>query len=161
LRGVEKGGKVNSLVVYDSQYGNTERAARTIASGLSQFGEARAVNVKQAQPSEFREIDLLILGCPIQGWKPSPGMLTFVERISSESLKGPKVACFDTRLQWPSLLRGSAADWIAKKLRAIGVEPLVRPEGFLVNGTKGPLKDGEEERAANWARTLREKYETS
>jgi len=30
------------------------------------------------------------------------------------------------------------------------------PEGFLVKGKKGPLKEGELERAAGWARSLLE-----
>jgi hypothetical protein len=30
----------------------------------------------------------------------------------------------------------------------------VSPEGFIVKGKEGPLKDGEEERAAEWAKVI-------
>ena len=33
-------------------------------------------------------------------------------------------------------------------------EPVVQPEGFFVEGTEGPLKNGELERAADWARRI-------
>ena len=39
---------MNTLVVYDSQYGNTERIAQTIASTLRAFGQAQAVRVDAA-----------------------------------------------------------------------------------------------------------------
>ncbi|MCL4535527.1 MAG: flavodoxin domain-containing protein [Bacteroidetes bacterium] len=152
---------MNTLVVYDSQFGNTERIAQAIADALSEFGQARAVHLGQTRPAELREVDLLVLGSPIQGWKPTPAMQAFLERIPSGSLSSTKTACFDTRLRWPRLLRGSAADEIARQLRKKGTEPIVPPEGFSVKGKEGPLHAGEVERAANWARLLHEKYEAS
>ena len=152
---------MNTIVIYDSQYGNTEQIAQAVATALSEFGQARAVRVSPAPSTELRGVDLLILGCPIQGWKPSPAMQAFIERLEPESLRRLKTACFDTRLRWPSWMRGSAADAIAKSLRALGSEPLLPPEGFLVKGREGPLQSGEVERAAQWARTLHEKYEAS
>jgi flavodoxin I len=35
-----------------------------------------------------------------------------------------------------------------------GGKRAIPPEGFLVMGEQGPLKDGELERAANWAKSL-------
>lgn len=150
---------MNALVVYDSQFGNTERIAKAMADTLSEFGEARAVRVNQADPANFRGVDLLILGCPIQGWKPSPGMQSFLERLRPEHLSGLKAAAFDTRMRLPRFLRGSGAEVIAARLSELGVEPLLPPEGFLVKGREGPMRDGEEERAISWARMLHEKYE--
>lgn len=152
---------MKTLIIYDSQFGNTERIAQAIANTLSEFGQARAVHISQAHPTELREADLLVLGCPIQGWKPTPAMQTFLEHIPSGSLSSVRAACFDTRLRWPRWLRGSAADEISRQLRKRGCEPLVPPEGFLVKGKEGPLQSGEVERAASWARMLREKYEAS
>ena len=150
---------MNTIVICDSQFGNTERVAQAIANALAEFGEGRAVHVNQTNPAELRDVDLLVLGSPMQGWKPTLAMLAFLDNIPPGSLSSVNTACFDTRLRWPSFLRGSAADWIARKLRDIGAEPLLPPEGFLVKGTEGPLRDGELERAASWARALREKYE--
>jgi menaquinone-dependent protoporphyrinogen IX oxidase len=41
---------MNALVVYDSQYGSTERIAQTIADTLREFGEVRAIRVDSADP---------------------------------------------------------------------------------------------------------------
>jgi len=158
---MQKGGEMNTFIIYDSQFGNTERIAKAIANTLSEFGQARAVHINQTQPNELGEVDLLILGCPTQGWRPTKAMQSFLEHISPESLGSLSIACFDTRFQKPRWMTGSAAEGIARKLRKMTAEPLLPPESFFVNGTEGPLDSGEEERAAKWALMLHEKYEVS
>ncbi len=46
---------------------------------------------------------------------------------------------------------GYAAKPISEKLRRKGAEIIAAPEGFFVKDTKGPLKEGELERAKKWA----------
>ncbi len=150
---------MNVLVIYDSQFGNTEQIARAIANMFSEFGQVRTVRVDPTQAVDFQGMDLLILGCPTQGWKPTPAMQTFLGNVSPKSLKGLAVACFDTRFNKPRWMTGSAARVMDKKLRAMGVLPALAPESFFVAGTEGPLANGELERAAKWARMLREKIE--
>ncbi len=41
---------MNTLVIYDSQYGNTERIARAIADTLCAFGQAQVARVDPAHP---------------------------------------------------------------------------------------------------------------
>ena len=79
-------------------------------------------------------------------------------------LSGVKVAAFDTRISitdmGPAILRflaglfGYAAKPIADRLKRKGGELAVPPEGFIVLGAEGPLKEGELERAADWARQV-------
>ncbi len=131
---------MNTVVVYDSQYGNTERIARVIADTLRAFGQAQAVRVDPAHPIEFQGVDLLILGCPTQGFRPTLAMQSFLGNVSPQSLSGLAVACFDTRFRG-RLWKSSAAPWMAKQLRSMGVEPIVPPESFFVKAMKkeGPL----------------------
>ena len=49
---------------------------------------------------------------------------------------------------------GYAAEPIGDKLEGKGGEPVISPEGFYVDGTEGPLTEGELERAADWARHI-------
>jgi len=58
---MQQGGNMNTLVVYDSQYGNTERIARIIAHTLRAFGEAHAVRVDPYHIFKTEGLDLLIL----------------------------------------------------------------------------------------------------
>ncbi len=147
-----------ALIVYDSQYGNTEQLARSMASTLSEFGQARAVRVGYIHPDELQNIDLLILGCPTQGMRQTPAMQAFIASIPQAILVGLSIACFDTRFRGAFWML-SAAPAMVKQCKTRGVEPIVQPESFYVKSMKkeGPLLPGEMERAVGWAHMLSEK----
>jgi flavorubredoxin len=151
---------MNTLVVYDSQFGNTERIAQAIADTLRAFGQAQAIRIDPAHLVSFQGVDLLILGSPTQGFRPTLVMQTLLGNVSSQRLGGLAVACFDTRFRG-RLWKSSAAPRMARQLRTLGVEPIVPPESFFVKAMKkeGPLLAGEVERAATWARMLFTKVE--
>ena len=153
---------MNTLIVYDSQFGNTARIAQTIADTLRAFGQAQAVRIDPAQPVSFQGVDLLIVGCPTQGFRPTPAMQSFLGTIPFPSLDGLAVACCVTRFRGV-LWKSSAATRMARQLRTMGVESLVPPESFFVKSMKkeGPLLAGEVERAATWAQMLCNKVEVS
>lgn len=83
-------------------------------------------------------------------------MSVLLEYIPTEALKCLAIACFDTRLDEPQWVTGSAAEHMTRKLRKRGASHLFPPQSFLVKGRPGPLEDGELERAAHWAATLRQ-----
>jgi hypothetical protein len=62
-------------------------------------------------------------------------------------------AAFDTRFDKRRWLTGSAATKITQRLRAKGYK-VIGTESFFVQGSGGPLADGERERAAAWGRQL-------
>jgi flavodoxin len=152
---------MNTLVVYDSQYGNTERIAQAIADTLRTYGQAQAVHVAQAHPMEFQGVDLLIVGCPTQRWRPTLAMQSFLVNASPQRLGGLAIACFDTRYRAAVWMTGSAARHMDRQLRTMGIEPLVPPESFFVSDSQGPLVSGELDRAVAWARKLVKKAEAS
>jgi flavodoxin I len=49
-----------------------------------------------------------------------------------------------------------AAGKIADSLKKKGATLMASPEGFFVKGKEGPLKEGELERAAGWAKGILE-----
>jgi flavodoxin len=153
---------MNTFVIYDSHYGNTKRIAQAIADTLHAFGQSQAVHVDPDRSFKFQGVDLLILGSPTQGFRPTPAMQFLLETVSPASLSGLAVACFDTRFRG-RLWKNSAAPRMARQLRTMGVEPIVPPESFFVKAMKkeGPLLAGEVERAATWARMLFTKAEAS
>ncbi len=149
---------MNTLVIYDSQFGNTAHLAQAIARSLSAFGPARAIGVDDHSPGTFAEVDVLVVGCPTQQFRPTPAMRAFLEQLAPTALSHLSIACFDTRIHLPWPLNRTAAPAMVRHLRALGVEPLVPPEGFLVKGKAGPLVAGEVERAAQWVVRLYERY---
>lgn len=150
---------MNSLVVYDSQFGNTEKIARQIATTLSTFGPSRAVRVTESAPADTEGIDLLVLGSPTQAWNSTQVTRTFILGLERKSFAHLFVGAFDTRIDKPGWLTGSAARAMAKQLRQREARVLLPAESFLVKGTEGPLAPGELERAAAWAEALHEEYE--
>jgi len=146
---------MKSLIVYDSVYGNTEKIASAIAEAITAFGEVGVLPAREVNPSELASIDLLIVGSPTHGGRPTPAVQGLLNKVTQPSLKGINVAAFDTRSQ-AKLARvfGNAAGRIAGHLKGKGGVLVVSPEGFFVTATKGPLKEGELERAGAWARGL-------
>jgi hypothetical protein len=84
--------------------------------------------------------------------EPGIGAREWLDRMPPAT--GLAAAAFDTRAGKPRLLTGSAAHGIANRLRRHGCTLVCSPEGFIVEGTSGPLAAGEAERAATWARSL-------
>ncbi|HJQ94117.1 MAG TPA: flavodoxin domain-containing protein [Acidimicrobiia bacterium] len=153
------------MVLYESLFGNTERVARAIADGLAQKGEVTLASFSEASV-DYAEPDLIILGGPTHGWgltRPSsrtqPGSQGYSLGVREWLEKAPqgdgrKAAAFDTRFDKPRWLTGSAAVRIGRELGKLGYHLLVAPESFFVPHTRGPLQDGEEQRARRWGAEL-------
>jgi flavodoxin len=151
---------MKALVIYDSVFGNTEKIARSIAAALG----APAIPVTQADAGQLRSLDLLVVGSPTRGFRPTEGISKLLNSLPKNHLAGVRVAAFDTRIVLETIdskaLRflvdkgGYAASTIAKVLEKKGGHLVAPGEGFYVTGEQGPLKDGELERAAAWAGKL-------
>jgi flavodoxin I len=111
-------------------------------------------------------LGLLIVGSPTRGFRPTEAITHFLKSIVPNSLAGVKITAFDTRiatadikstpLQFMVKIGGYAARPMADVLVKKGGLLITPPEGFFVEGKKGPLKAGELERAADWARRIQE-----
>ncbi len=149
---------MKALVVYDSVYGNTGKIAEAIGRAIT--GDVKVLRTSEANPSELKTIDLLIVGSPTQGGRPTPAIKEFLSKIPADALKNVRVTSFDTRVKHVvATLFGYAAGRIADDLKRKGGKLATTPEGFIVKGTKGPVGEGELERAASWARGLLEGME--
>ena len=151
---------MKTLVVYDSVYGNTEIIARAVGDAIP--GEVRVARVGQVNAGDLGAADLLIIGSPTHGALPTEAVQGLIEKIGSPAREGARAATFDTRLTWGFLERwgGFAAPKMADMLEEKGWTLAGEPGGFFVKGLKkGPLKRGEAERAAAWAKGLVEGQE--
>jgi flavodoxin len=151
---------MQTVVVYDSTFGNTERIADAIARGLGTLGGVVVMDTAEAagtgQQSADRP-DLVIIGGPTQRRSSSPALRAFVDALPA-SLRGVPVATFDTRYRGSTWIMGSAAAAVAKLLRRAGGELVAPPESFFI-GRGGPLErqtleTGEIERAEAWGRAM-------
>jgi flavodoxin I len=161
-------GKVamKALVLFDSVFGNTEKVAQAIAAALGSPDEVTWIRIGDANLVVFQGVNLLVVGSPTRGFRPTPALTQFLKNIPSGGLTGIKVAAFDTRIppkeieSSPAILRimvkffGYADKRIAGLLTKKGGQLVGETNGFFVHGTEGPLYDGELDRAAEWAKKL-------
>ena len=155
---------MKTLIVYDSVFGNTEQIARAIGQALGAPEQAETLHVTKVTPARLIGEELVIVGSPTRGFRPTETNTKFQDAIPGDGLNGIKVAAFDTRISVADVnnrvlnlfvkIFGYAAQPIAKKLTKKGGTLVAAPEGFFVKGSEGPLKDGERERAAEWGKSI-------
>ncbi len=167
---------MTALVVYESMFGNTRAVALAIADGLSLHHDVTVEEVGRAPERLDDDVDLLVVGGPTHalgmsrpetradaaaqaGTTPT---VTPVETGLREWLAGLQspspttvVAAFDTRVARPRA-PGSAARRAERRLRRLGYRTIRPAASFWVTGTRGPLADGELERARRWGAALGE-----
>lgn len=158
---------MNTLVVFDSAFGNTQKVAEAIAAAMA---GAEVRHVDQVKPQNLSGVECLVVGSPTQRMNFTEGMRVFLQSIPPKGLAGIRVAAFDTRISNEDMrasakspvtrfmvkvfLHRFAATPISAELRKKGGVEVINPEGFFVEDTKGPLKAGELERAAAWAQQI-------
>jgi flavodoxin len=156
---------MKTLVIFDSQFGNTERLAEVIARQLGADAPLWAADGAAKAALLQHDWNLLVMGAPTQNHTVSPTMRALLQGVPHKALKDTHVAVFDTRYRLARFLTGSAADWIAARLASAGAALVVAPESFFVERNAPPpgeqrrhdherLEAGEEERAQAWANAL-------
>ena len=161
---------MKALVVYESFWGNTAAVAHAIAEGIGP--DAEALTTGAATPERVADADLLVAGAPVIAFGLStarardgiagtddggahvpdvsePPMRTWLEALGPRSARS---AAFETRIWWSP--RGATGD-IEHRLERAGYRRASPAHRFVVEGTYGPLKDGELERARAWGEELR------
>jgi hypothetical protein len=160
------------LVVYESMFGNTREVAKAVAEGLAETGTVDLVEVGAAPVVLPEDVDLLVVGAPTHAFglsRPATrksaadqntgevvstgiGLREWLDELRPVGSTAA-VSAFDTRVKVP-LMPGSAARRALGRLRKLGFPMLLRSESFFVEGTPGPLKDGEVDRAKRWGAKL-------
>lgn len=156
---------MKALVLYDSQFGNTEKIARAIGDTLAKEAETTLLRAAAATPQALSGYDLIIVGSPTQRFNATE---TVGGLLAGLSLANVKAAAFDTRfdmavvesrmLRMAVKIAGDSAAYAAPRIAAglekAGANLVVEPEGFIVEETEGPLRPGELERAGAWAEEI-------
>lgn len=154
---------MKTLIVYSSQFGNTEKIAQAIAEGCKGKSETKIISVDQATNKDLQSVSLLIVGSPTQGGRATMSIQEFIKKIPDGALVSMRVTAFDTRFQGKNhnialrlLMKiiDYAAPRIAMVLEKKGGKLAAHPEGFFVLDKEGPLVEGELERATAWGRSF-------
>lgn len=167
-----------ALVVYESMFGATRRAALAVAKGLEPYATVAVTEVGEAPTTIPEEVRILVVGGPTHAFGMSrPTTRADAATRTTSALVSPGVgvrewlealvphpglvgAAFGTR----ALRRGvpgSAARGIARRLRRHHVRVLAPAEDVYVDGVDGGLLDGEVDRVREWAARLGASFATS
>ncbi len=148
------------LVVYDSVFGNTEKVAQAMGTAIEGQTEVAVKRVGAVTAADLAGVDAVVAGSPTRAFSATPAIKAWLKALPSGSLKGVRVAAFDTRVavaEGPAILKffvklfGYAAEPMAKRLVRKGGTQAIEPAGFIVEDSEGPMREGEFERAAAWA----------
>lgn len=159
---------MNAIVVYESHWGNTAAVARAIAEGIG--AGARVMTTDEATAADVANADLIVAGAPViafalpregtrkqlagdtKGPVPPdvshPSLRSWLDSLPAGRGWG---AAFETRIWWSP--RGATGS-IDSKLGRAGYQRLAASQRFKVEGSYGPLGDGELERAQEWGTAL-------
>jgi flavodoxin len=144
---------VKGLVVYHTKFGNCRKIAENIARGFEEAGlevELASSDVRKVG-SEF---DLVAVGSGTRMGRMTGGIKRFIRReIKKNAWSGKPFLAFGTGVR-PEGGGSRFDDWsvrgarrIYEALEARGLKPVAGAAKFYVEDTKGPLGEGEEERA--------------
>lgn len=167
----------SAVVVYESVFGDAEKIARAIAEGLSEHMSVDVIAAKDGPRELGHDVALLVVGGP----NHATGMPRPATRAGAVKQYGAEIgdtrrglhewldqmrfartvsaAAFDTRMDHPKLITtmDHASRTEEKLLTSHGATLVAPAEHFHVVDAKGPLADGEEERASQWGRVLAER----
>jgi len=133
---------MKAIVLYDTQFGNTEKIANNLSLGLLETGvQTECLNIKAAKMEDIPNYDLIALGGPTQYLTASKPMKEFLARLKDLDLKGKVGFAFDTKLE--SFMAGSASRFIENSLKKCGLN-IIRPRiSAIVIGQKNSARIGE------------------
>ena len=165
-----------ALVVYESVFGDAKQIAMAIAEGLATRLPVDIAAARDAPTQVSDDVRMLVVGGP----NHAMGMPREATREGAVKQYGAEIAdtsfglhewldqvqlppvmnaaAYDTRMDHPKLVvkLDHASKTEEKLLKAHGATLVADAEHFHVTDTKGPLADGEEERASRWGSALAE-----
>ncbi|MGY1804372.1 hypothetical protein ACI78T_13930 [Blastococcus sp. SYSU D00922] len=165
-----------ALVVYESVFGDAKAIAMAIAEGLASRLPVDVASARDAPIQVSGDVRMLVVGGPNHAFG-MPRQATREGAVRDQGADIPdthyglhewldrvqlprviNAAAFDTRMDHPKLITklDHAAKSEEKLLRGLGATLAAPAEHFFVVDTKGPLADGEEDRARRWGQALGE-----
>ena len=152
---------MKGIIIYDTSYGNTQKIAETIAEVLKAAEiDTDLFYVKNVKKLNGSDYNFLIIGSPTKFGTMSFTVKSFLGKIKSEEWQNKPFAAFDT--ENPENIEKSkvenknwsAAEKIAEKLKEKKMNQLLPVLKASVLDWKGPLVEGEIERAKSYTKEL-------
>ncbi|MFX0054764.1 MAG: flavodoxin family protein [Promethearchaeota archaeon] len=150
-----------TIIIYESIYGNTKKVADAIAEGIRESGQIDCIIAKTGEvhhTDDLAKYDAVIFGSPNHNQEPSRNMLKFIERVGIVDLDTKMGAAFDT---YTGGNKGIAVRKMEQAIRQKIACITFVIDGFSakVEGRKGPLAEGEIDRAIEFGKQVAAKIQ--
>jgi flavodoxin len=150
------------LVVYESKYGNTKRAAEAIVQGMQRVEGINPTlsEIRQVDPDTIINYDVIVIGGPDHMGGPTRGVKKFIDKIGKLSLADKKFAVFDT-------YGGGDFEKATKKMeqrmheKAPAMKAVAPGLSIKVDGMKGPITEGELPKAEDFGMQIATQLKTA
>lgn len=152
VRETDPSGHVTLLRVGEAKTGEVEQAELLIVGGPTHMrGMTSNLSRSKGLHSEEEAAQTKGLTFEPEEGAEGPGVRDWLGALPP-ARPGAHAAAFDTRAAFR--LAGGAARKISHQLHRHGYALAAKPAGFIIEGTEGPLRAGEQDRARAWGRTL-------
>ncbi|MHA2127977.1 MAG: flavodoxin family protein [Promethearchaeota archaeon] len=145
------------LIVYETKYGNTKKAAETIGEVIKEAGnEVTVVKVDAVEMDTIKDYGAFVIGSPTYASYQARSIKKFISSLTVET--GTKIAVFDTHTG-DGVSTGGAMRRAVKKMekqiqKNPNLEKIMPGLKVAVKGIKGPLIDGELEKCRAFAKEI-------
>jgi hypothetical protein len=149
------------LVLYRSWYGNTKAVADAMAERLHALGHEAAVQDVRQRMSDLAAVDRVLIGAPTRFARVSVKAASALRTLRRRGFGDRLIATFDTYGPLPTSpremeenrkwLEPGAAVILHRKAGRLGLKVFAESLRCAVKEYKGPLADGELEKAALFA----------
>ncbi|NIO36863.1 hypothetical protein GTO27_04070 [Candidatus Bathyarchaeota archaeon] len=153
---------VKVYVVYDTKYGNTKLVAEKIVEGMKEVREIETVvvNVGEANPENVTDYDAILIGSPNHYGGPTKGIREFIDELGQLSLDGKFVVFFDTYLGKGFFEKAVKRMERSTNERVPGLKQMAPGLSIRVDGTKGPVADGELSKCSEFGQRIANQLKT-
>ena len=125
-------------------FGNTKRVAESIGDSMSRIEnlEVLVKEIKQVQPMEVFDYDMILIGSPNHMGGPTRGIKKLIDRFGEMGLAEKKGAVFDTYVKKNV---GKAVRKMEKRINENipGLKLVTTGWSVKVGGVRGPIAEGE------------------
>jgi flavodoxin len=131
-----------AIVIYESMFGNTKRAAETIVAGMKEAGTEAVISTpKEAEEMELTGFDAIVIGSPNHMGSPTKGIRKFIDGLEKLGLEKKMAAVFDVHTKDYE----KAVKKMEKQLgeKAPGLTLATPGLSLGVVGMRGPISESE------------------
>ena len=145
------------LIVFETKYGNTKKAAETIGEVIKDAGnEITVVKVDDVEMDTIKDYKAIVIGSPTYASNQARSIKKFISSLSVEA--DTKIVVFDTHTGDGKSTGGVMRRAVKKMEKQIQKNPnlkkIVNGLQVAVKGIKGPIIEGELDKCKEFAKEI-------